>query len=171
MRRLVVIIAVVVGGGLAAACERDATSPLNPSSVSPALEPAAAVLPGASHGGRPLTASMSGDQEVPFPGDPDGSGAATVTLNQGQGEVCWDIEVSDISLPSFGAHIHVGAAGVAGPIVVFLSPPDAGGTSAGCTTGVDPDLIKAIRQNPAGYYVNVHNFDFPPGAVRGQLSK
>jgi hypothetical protein len=38
-------------------------------------------------------------------------------------------------------------------------------------TGVNPDLIKAIRQNPEAYYVNVHNSDFPTGAVRGQLSK
>ena len=33
------------------------------------------------------------------------------------------------------------------------------------------DLIKEIRQNPANYYVNVHNADFPDGAIRGQLSK
>ena len=28
-----------------------------------------------------------------------------------------------------------------------------------------------INRNPSAFYVNVHNGDFPNGAVRGQLSK
>lgn len=43
---------------------------------------------------------------VPGPGDPDGSGAANVTLNLGQEEVCFHIVVADITLPATGAHIH-----------------------------------------------------------------
>ena len=124
-----------------------------------------------SAGGRPLDATLTGTAEVPGPGDSDGSGTAHITLNQGQGEVCFKITVSDITLPATGAHIHTGEAGVAGGVVVPLTPPDESGASSGCVTGVDKDLIKAIRQNPAAYYVNVHNADFPPGAVRGQLSK
>jgi hypothetical protein len=125
----------------------------------------------ASHGGIGLSATMSGDQEVPGPGDPDGSGTAHITLNQGLGEVCWDITVSGITLPATAAHIHVGEAGVAGGIVVTLSPPDETGTASGCATDVDRSLIKDIRKNPSGYYVNVHTTDYPAGAIRGQLSK
>ncbi|MEE8133776.1 MAG: PQQ-dependent sugar dehydrogenase [Gemmatimonadales bacterium] len=121
------------------------------------------------HGGRPLTAVLSGDAEVPGPGDPDGSGLARVTLNQGQREVCFDLEVFDIA-PAFAAHIHAGAAGIAGPVVVTLGPPTSG-SSSGCVDGVDAGLIKDIRQSPSDFYINVHNADFPPGAVRGQLSK
>jgi len=122
-------------------------------------------------GGRPFSTTLTGAEEVPGPGDPDGSGTASLTLNEGQGEVCFEISVSNITLPASGAHIHEAPAGVAGGIVVFLTAPDASGFASGCATGVDRDLIKAIRQNPDGYYVNVHTIDFPGGAVRGQLSK
>lgn len=130
---------------------------------------AARRIAGADQGGRPLSATLTGAAEVPGPGDPDGSGSATITLNQGQGAVCFELSVADIA-PAFAAHIHAGAAGVAGPVVVGLAPPT-DGTSSGCVLDVDKDVIKAIRQNPEDYYVNVHNADFPPGAVRGQLSK
>lgn len=105
---------------------------------------------------------------MPGPGDLDGSGSAQVTLNQGQGKVCFEIEVFDIEEPS-AAHIHVGAVGVPGGMVVDFDVANNG--LSGCVDDVDKDQIRAIRQNPAGYYVNVHNADFPPGAVRGQLSK
>lgn len=121
--------------------------------------------------GRPLGADLSGDAEVPGPGDADGSGVALVTLNQGQEEVCFQLTVVDITLPASAAHIHRGTADVAGPVVVALIPPDGSGVSAGCIFSVDTELIKEIRQNPDGFYVNVHNADFPGGAVRGQLSK
>jgi hypothetical protein len=36
---------------------------------------------------------------------------------------------------------------------------------------VDRAEAKEILKNPADYYVNVHNAEFPLGALRGQLSK
>jgi hypothetical protein len=123
----------------------------------------------ADDGGRPFSTTLTGAAEVPGPGDPDGSGTAALRLNPGQQEVCFELTVSGIA-PATAAHIHVGPAGVAGPVVVPLAPPTSG-TSSGCVTGVDPELIKAIIQNPQAYYVNVHNAEFPAGALRGQLSK
>jgi hypothetical protein len=53
---------------------------------------------------------------------------------------------------------------------VPLTTPDAAGKSSGCATVGQP-VVAAILANPADYYVNVHNAEFPGGAVRGQLSK
>ena len=122
----------------------------------------------AQAGGRTLTATLTGAAEVPGPGDPDGSGQAAITLNAGQGEICYELSVTGIA-PATAAHIHVGTADVAGPVVVALAPPT-DGTSSGCTNA-DPALIKAITKNPEQYYVNVHNAEWPAGALRGQLSK
>ena len=78
-------------------------------------------------------------------------------------EVCWEINAAGIVLPAAAAHIHVGATGVAGPVVVTLSAPDASGSSSSCTTvGVDRDLAKAILKNQ-DYYVNVHASEFRTG--------
>ncbi|MBA2380213.1 MAG: CHRD domain-containing protein [Blastocatellia bacterium] len=120
--------------------------------------------------GAPLFATLTGDAEVPGPGDPDGQGTATITLNQGRGLVCWSIMVTDIQLPASAAHIHFGDINTAGPVVVDLSGPGADGISSGCRS-VEASLIMSIRRNPELYYVNVHNPEFPPGAVRGQLRR
>ena len=140
---------------------------------------AAADHPGG--GGTPFFAQMTGAQEcVPAPGggflcgnvgDPDGTGTAELRLNQGQGEICFTITVANIATAT-AAHIHRGGPTVAGPVVVPTMPAAgdaADGTFSGCTTGVDKELIKEIRQNPEQFYVNVHNPAFPRGAVRGGL--
>jgi CHRD domain len=123
----------------------------------------------AEQGGRPFSTTLTGAAEVPGPGDPDGSGEAVLTLNHGQGQICFQLTVSDIA-PATASHIHLGPEGVGGPIVVGLTPPPTGGSSSGCVSA-DRDLIKDIIQNPESYYVNVHNADFTLGAIRGQLSK
>jgi hypothetical protein len=132
---------------------------------------AVALAPVASANGRPLKTDMIGANEVPGPGDPDGSGSAKLRLNQGRHRICYKIEVGDISLPATAAHIHPGGVGEANSPIVDLGAPDASGVAQGCVTGVERSLIKAIRQDPADYYVNVHTSDFPDGAIRGQLGK
>ena len=121
--------------------------------------------------GRVLWARMTGAQEVPGPGDPDGKGIAKITLLPGYGTVCFRIRVRNITLPATAAHIHPGERGVAGPVLIPLGAPDASGKVRGCTTDVDPAVIRDIWSNPRSYYVNVHTSDFPAGAVRGQLHR
>jgi hypothetical protein len=126
-----------------------------------------ALAPAASAGGQRFTTTLEGENEIPT-GDLDATGTATVTLNRGTGEVCWDISVAGMTLPATAAHIHPGAAGDVGSPIITLGAPGADGTSAGCTTA-DRALVKEIAKNPSDYYVNVHNVDFPAGAARGQL--
>jgi hypothetical protein len=114
-----------------------------------------------------LQATLTGPAEVPGPGDPDGSGSAAILLNQGQGTVCFKLKVANIDEVT-NAHIHSGTVDVSGPVVVGFDPVNNG--LRNCVSGVDPDLIKDIRQNPQNYYVNVHTAAFPAGAIRGQLS-
>lgn len=120
--------------------------------------------------GRKLSTSLTGAAEVPGPGDTDGTGSASIRLNQGQKQVCYELMVSNIATAT-AAHIHRGAIGVAGEVVVTLAAPAASGKSNGCVENVSEDLIKEIRQDPSKFYVNIHNADFPDGAVRGQLAK
>jgi hypothetical protein len=121
----------------------------------------------------PLTALLSGEAEVdsdgtPGQGDPDGSGRAIVTLDDDTGTVCIQATVSDIAQPTL-AHIHAGGADENGPPVVNFTDTISGTVISGCVDA-EASLIQDIRANPADYYFNVHNADFPPGAVRGQLA-
>lgn len=118
--------------------------------------------------GRPFTTSLTGAAEAPTPGDPDGSGTASITVNPGLGEVCFELTVSDIA-PATAAHIHEAMAGVPGPVVVPLTPPTSG-TSSGCVS-VEMELALELIREPEEYYVNVHNAEYPSGALRGQLSR
>lgn len=119
-------------------------------------------------GGQPLTTTLTGAAEVPGPGDADGTGTASITLNHEKGEVCYELKVVNIG-PSNAAHIHSGAVDKSGPPVLSMTPPT-NGSSKGCAA-LDKEKIKDIMQNPSNYYVNIHNEEFPEGAVRGQLAK
>ena len=120
-------------------------------------------------GGRPFSTSLAGPNEVPA-GDPDATGSATVWVNAGTGTVCYNWSVSNAMTPILAAHIHRGAVGVAGPVVVPL-PPTGPSSGSGCTTGVDRSLAQDIIQHPWNFYVNTHNAQFGSGVARGQLSR
>ncbi len=100
-------------------------------------------------------------------GDPDGKGAASAVIDDGT--ICVGLSVRNIDAP-VAAHIHVGAEGTNGPVVVPLTPPSAGdpGGSSTCAA-IDANLASKIIRNPELYYWNVHTAAFPGGAIRGQL--
>lgn len=120
-------------------------------------------------GGTVLFAPLSGGMEVPGPGDSDGFGFAKIIINPDAGQLCFRLSVTRID-PATAAHIHAGGAGVAGDVVVPLAAPTNDGLIDACVP-IDMALAMAILDNPAGYYVNVHNDTYPSGALRGQLSR
>ena len=115
--------------------------------------------------GNQFRAQLAGANE-PAGGDPDGAGLARVEINDTTNTVCTDLEVRMIS-PATAAHIHRGAAGVDGPPVITLDVPD-DDDSDDCDD-VQDALVDEIRNNPGGFYVNVHTADHPDGAIRGQV--
>jgi hypothetical protein len=122
-----------------------------------------------------LETSLTGAAEVPGPGDTDAFGAAQFKVNVRKEKVCFTLVVVGMALPAVAAHIHEGDAAVAGGVVVTLAPPEevmgsGVGLATGCVGGLERALLRSLKNHPEGFYVNVHNGDFPDGAVRGQLA-
>ena len=90
-----------------------------------ALVAAALIVAGPAAGAsnKTITVKMTGKQETPK-GDPDGSGTAKITLEPSAGKVCFKLTWSHIGAPQ-ASHIHKGARGKAGNVVVvfFGTPP------------------------------------------------
>jgi CHRD domain len=117
-----------------------------------------------------LTATLAGATEGESPGDEDGSGTASIVIDPAAGTACWTLTAESIE-PVTQSHIHVGAEGESGDIVVPLDVDGFEGSSEGCIEPMeDAAVLQEIVDNPAGYYVNLHTEDFPAGAIRGQLA-
>ncbi len=112
-----------------------------------------------------IRASMNGKQEV-TKGASNGKGTFTGTFRGGK--LCYTLTISGVSSPN-AAHIHKGARGKDGAVVIDLKPTFKSGKSSKCVA-VKASVAKAIKAKPAGFYANVHNKSFPNGAIRGQLT-
>jgi hypothetical protein len=111
-------------------------------------------------------------------GEGGGSAPATIEVDYVNGEIGYSVDISGVTGPfaaAPGFHIHAGAADENGPIVAFLADGAdvqaavGSGTLSGTFTDASPSLLRALVQNPDGYYVNLHSDLFVPGAVRAQL--
>jgi hypothetical protein len=121
--------------------------------------------------GPTLGAVLTGDQEVPGPGDPDGSGNATFTFNADRTQVTVDATFSGIGTAITGAHIHQAPPGSsAGVAIGFSGAATITDGRMKATVAIDPSLANQIIANPYGFYFNIHTQQFPSGAIRGQLS-
>lgn len=150
----------------------------------------------AGHTNTVLEAELRGRNEVPaddsrriLVGDITGRGEAYVFGIDGDAKtLCYVLTVDRIDVstsPANGAHIHRGVEGENGPVVANLAFPSDDGNSADCLTegevgpGTTPKFpvvdgkattVAEILANPQNFYVNVHNAEYPAGAIRGQLA-
>lgn len=114
---------------------------------------------------------LKADNEVP-PTTSRAFGAALVHVNGTK--LLFSVAIVNPARETFTAgHIHLGAAGVNGGVVV---PLFAGSTDRKLIFQADrrditAELAAAICGDPAGYYVNYHTDVFPGGAIRGQLTR
>lgn len=137
--------------------------------AAPVMAVGLAVVPAsmASAHSHEFTATAVGENEVGAEGDPDGEAMGSFTLNTDDGQFCYTVTATGLEDVA-AMHIHKGAEGVNGPVVIPLDESKIGGGEA-CTTA-ETAVLQAISDNPSDYYFNVHTTALPAGAVRDQLS-
>lgn len=147
-----------------------------------ALAATAAAAP--PDGARVFQAKLSGGEEVPA-NDSDAHGIAMFRLSRDGTSIEYTLVVNNLE-NTLQSHIHIGPAGVNGPVVVFLYPEGgpppqliegsfSGKLASGTITEEDiilagqtfESLLEAMRTGNA--YVNVHTTAFPGGEIRGQI--
>ncbi|BFM08696.1 CHRD domain-containing protein [Halioxenophilus aromaticivorans] len=110
-----------------------------------------------------LPLAFSGDNSVP-PVDTMASGEGAFTINTSTGSLRGAFSVSN--MVSTAAHIHQGAVGQTGDVVVMLEATDTGYKVP------DAQLLTADQTNTligGGHYVNVHSDAHPSGEIRAQI--
>jgi hypothetical protein len=134
-----------------------------------------------------LTATLTGANETPAPGLNTGAfGSATIVVDMGARTVGYNVSVYNLPSGIVASHIHVGAAGTAGPVVVNFSVPATASNDFSYSGTVKDtefiintntsnlgirsadDMFQAILGGNA--YVNVHSQANPAGEIRGQLA-
>jgi hypothetical protein len=113
-----------------------------------------------------MTASMTADEEVPQKGPAGATGSGTIDINTDNNQVCYTFVTQNLNDPVTAGHIHKGAKGVAGDVLIDLKVT--AGNLKGCVTD-EPAKIQAVLADAQGYYLNLHTQANPAGAVRGQL--
>jgi len=112
-----------------------------------------------------FTGVLSGAQEVP-PTPSAATGTVVAYLHQPENRVVYMVESAGLA-NVLAAHIHLGAVGVNGGILVALN--GAAGTYCGVSQQLSAAQVSAMLAN--GTYVNVHTNAFPGGELRAQLIK
>jgi hypothetical protein len=126
-------------------------------------------------------AQLDGLHETPPNGSP-GTGNALITIDTTADTVSFNVPFANLASPGTDSHIHFGAPGQAGPVLMPLESLN--GSTSGMLKGTvnasslvpDPvdhvmtlkDLVSAGQAG--NLYVNLHSQLFPAGEIRGQLA-
>jgi len=145
----------------------------NAADIIPAPAACPKTLLSPTKGGKGITTlnlNLLGVSEQPDPADPDGKGTATLRLRQGEGQVCYTLNVQNLGV-STGAAIYKGNADAVGLPYVTLGTPGSAGAATGCAKVPARAIVTDLLENPSAYYLNIRTGEFTNGAIRGQLAK
>lgn len=147
-----------------------------------ALAAAIFVPTGIAQADQTFIATLSGDQEVP-PIDTQMNGRVKIRVNDDASAAEFTLTVNN-GVRVQQAHIHCGAPGANGPIVVWLAGFraegwDIDGQWVGNTTFTDANIVEPscgttvadlVQSMQAGMtYANVHTVAHPGGEIRGNI--
>jgi CHRD domain len=114
--------------------------------------------------------TMRAKQEVPKPKGKVkravGTFTATVTKSGTSAVIAWRLTFSRLTGRAVAAHIHSGARGKPGAVIVPLCAPCRSGMRG--TATVNESVVSALESGRT--YVNVHTKKNPAGEIRGQIA-
>ena len=87
-------------------------------------------------------------------------------VDRSSGDICVVITTHGTA-PLLAGHIHEEAPGAESGGVVVTLEQVSDSKFRGCT--MDVDVADGLLSEPGEYYLNVHNAEFPGGALRGDL--
>jgi hypothetical protein len=109
-------------------------------------------------------ASLTGAVETP-PNSSSAAGTGTLVVNPTTRAASGSITLSGMAATM--AHIHLGAPGVAGPIIIPLTQTAGNVWSVPPNTILTAEWLAAYKQG--NLYYNAHSVLFPAGEIRGQI--
>ncbi len=127
---------------------------------------------GGSGGGGSSTAkvfknvTLNGAQENPAV-TTAATGSGVLVIDMESGEVSGSINTFGISASA--AHIHTGAVGVNGPVIIPLTQSSTGVWTLAADARLNADQLAALRAGTL--YVNLHTSANPGGEIRGQVGR
>jgi len=127
---------------------------------------ALAALSGAATRATVWTTSLGAAQEVPAQVVKDTKAHGTFKGTLNGTTLTWTLTFAGLTGPATAAHIHMGAKGASGNVVVPLCAPCK--SPAKGTAKVTGSLKSAFAKHDL--YVNVHTAKNPNGEIRGQLA-
>jgi hypothetical protein len=112
------------------------------------------------------TAALSSGQEIPKQAVKDAAAHGQFKGTLSGSKLTWTLTFSKLTGAATAAHIHMGAMGKSGNVVVPLCGPCTSPVKG--TATLSASLLSAFKKHLL--YVNVHTGKNPAGEIRGQLA-